>query len=107
VRTEWLFLIAGMTLVTFAPRVFPLLFLHRKEIPEPLLRWLSFIPVAILAALLAPSLAVANGRLDLTRHNLFLLAAVPTVAVAALNRRNLFLTALVGMVSLVLLRRLT
>lgn len=105
-RSEWILLIAGMTLVTWGPRVFPLLFLHRRAIPEPLLRWLSFIPVAILAALLAPSLAVVDGRLDLSPRNLYLLAAIPTVLVALSNRRNLFLTALVGMVSLVLLRRL-
>jgi branched-subunit amino acid transport protein len=106
VRSEWLILIAGMTAVTFGPRVFPLLFLHRRTIPDSVQRWLSFIPVAILAALLAPSLAVVEGRLDLSRHNLYLLAAVPTLLVAAGNRRNLFLTALAGMASLVLLRHL-
>lgn len=104
-RSEWALLIAGMTLVTFGPRVFPLLFLHRRTLPELVLRWLSFIPVAILAALLAPSLASPEGRLDLTGGNLHLLAAVPTAVVAALSRRNLFLSALVGMASLVLLRR--
>lgn len=103
-RSEWLLLIAGMTLVTYVPRLFPMLFLHRRELPEPLLRWLSFIPVAILAALLAPSLAVTNGKLDLSIRNLYLLAALPTVAVAAFHRKNLFLVALTGMASLVLLR---
>lgn len=103
-RSEWLLLIAGMTLVTYLPRVFPMLFLHGRELPEPVLRWLSFIPVAILAALLAPSLAAAEGKLDLSLNNLYLLAAVPTVAVAAFHRKNLFLVALTGMVSLVLLR---
>ncbi len=105
-RSEWLALIAGMALVTFGPRVFPLLFLHRRTLPEPVLRWLSFIPVAILAALLAPSLVVVGGRFELSWRNLYLLAAAPTFLVAAFHRRNLFLTALVGMVSLVLLRRL-
>jgi branched-subunit amino acid transport protein len=105
-RSEWLWLLAGMTLVTYVPRALPLLALHRRTLPEPLRRWLSFVPVAILSALLAPSLAVVNGRLDLSSHNLYLLAAAPTFAVAFFARRNLFLVALVGMVSLVLLRRL-
>lgn len=104
-RSEWILLIAGMTLVTFGPRVFPLLFLHQRTLPEPILRWLSFIPVAILAALLAPSLVVVDGRPDFSAGNLYLLAAVPTAVVAAFNRRSLFLTALTGMVALVLLRR--
>ncbi|HHW15038.1 MAG TPA: AzlD domain-containing protein, partial [Firmicutes bacterium] len=82
------------------------LFLHGRTLPEPVLRWLSFIPVAILAALLAPSLAVVDGRLDLSRHNLYLLAAVPTFLVALVRRKSLFLVALAGMASLVLLRHL-
>ncbi|MGE5553470.1 MAG: AzlD domain-containing protein [Betaproteobacteria bacterium] len=105
-RSEWLILIAGMALVTYGPRVAPLLFLHQRKLPEPVLRWLSFIPVAILAALLAPSLVVMNGRLALSRENLYLLAALPTFLVAFFHRRSLFLTALVGMASLVVLRRL-
>ncbi|MGE5508423.1 MAG: AzlD domain-containing protein [Chitinophagales bacterium] len=104
-RSEWFWLLLGMALVTYGPRALPLLALHRRTLPAPLRRWLSFVPVAILAALLAPSLAVVNGRLDLSYHNLYLLAAIPTFAAALLDRRNLFLVALVGMVSLVLLRR--
>lgn len=103
-RSEWLWLIAGMTVVTYVPRALPLIALHRREIPEPLLRFLSFVPVAILAALLAPSILLMDGHLEIGPRNLFLMAALPTLAVAYFRRKSMFLTVLVGMGCLVLFR---
>lgn len=45
-----------MALVTYLPRVLPALFLSRVRLPRLLERWLASIPVAVLAALLAPAL---------------------------------------------------
>jgi branched-subunit amino acid transport protein len=105
-RAEWIWLVIGMTAVTYIPRALPLIALHRREIPEPLLRFLGFVPVAILAALLAPSVLLSDGRMDVSPHNLFLLAALPTLVVGYFRRKSMFLTVLVGMGSLVLLRTL-
>lgn len=44
-------LILGMTIVTFLPRFLPVLFLSKRNIPENLVRWMSFVPVSIFSAL--------------------------------------------------------
>ncbi|MBU1248329.1 MAG: AzlD domain-containing protein, partial [Proteobacteria bacterium] len=45
-------------------------------------RFLSFVPTAVLSALLLPSLLVVEGRLNVTPQNVFLWAAIPTLLVA-------------------------
>jgi len=77
---DYLILFGGMGLVTYLPRALPLLYLAHKKMPHWLVDWLSLIPVAILSALLAPSLLVA----------------VPTL-LFALKTRSLGGTVVVGM----------
>lgn len=71
----------GMMAVTYIPRALPVMALARRSLPGPVIRWLGFIPAAVLAAMLAPSLLAGNGSLDLSLDNIFLLAAVPTFLV--------------------------
>ena len=80
--TDYMLLFAGMGLVTYIPRWLPLLYLSHKRLSQWLVDWLSLIPVAILTALLTPSLfANASPRtLDLTKPEL--LIAIPTFLVA-------------------------
>ncbi|HEY3315216.1 MAG TPA: AzlD domain-containing protein, partial [Bacillota bacterium] len=53
IRPQMLALFAGMALVTYLPRMLPLVVLSRFKLPPAVLRWLSFVPVAVLSALLA------------------------------------------------------
>lgn len=97
-KNEIFLIIVGMTLVTYFPRMLPLVVLSKHNIPKLLYRWLSFVPVAVLAALLGPSLAMPDGTLQLTYLNKFLLAAIPTLAVA-IKTRSLVTTVIIGMVA--------
>lgn len=74
--------IAGMALVTALPRVLPITLLAGRTLPPMLMRWLSFVPVSVLAALLAPELLFSNGKLNLSFDNLFLIAAIPTLLIS-------------------------
>ncbi len=74
--------IAGCCLVTLIPRVLPLMYLSADSLPEPILRWLSFVPVSIMSALLLPELVLQNGALDISLNNINLLAAFPAFLVA-------------------------
>lgn len=95
-----------MALVTYLPRFLPLLLLSRRRLPPYLETWLSFVPVAVLAALLGPVLFTVEEKLVFhPLNNLYLLAGVPTFLVA-LFTRNLFYTVLAGMGSTALLRLL-
>ncbi|MDY0132153.1 MAG: AzlD domain-containing protein [Desulforegulaceae bacterium] len=57
-NTQYFLLIAGMGIVSFIPRWFPLFYLSKKELPKPMVEWLELIPVSILSALLFPALLV-------------------------------------------------
>ncbi|NLV92772.1 MAG: AzlD domain-containing protein [Firmicutes bacterium] len=101
-RSEYILLLVGMTLVTYLPRVIPLVILSRIDLPTPIVRWLKYIPTAILSALLAPGILMTGGALDLSTANPRLLAAIPTFLVAA-ARKDIFLTVITGVISFVLL----
>ena len=45
-------LIFGMALVTYLPRVLPMLVLSNRSVPEKISKWMSFVPVSIFAALI-------------------------------------------------------
>lgn len=88
--------ILGMMVVTFVPRALPLVALAQRSLPEIVVRWLSFIPVAVLAAMLVPILIINQGELDWGTENIFLWAALPTIVVSW--RTKSFVSAvLVGM----------
>jgi branched-subunit amino acid transport protein len=92
----YLLLFGGMGLVTYLPRALPLLYLTQKKMPQWLVDWLSLIPVAILSALLAPSLFTDAALRSFTFGKLELLVAVPTF-IFSLKTRSLGGTVLVGM----------
>lgn len=92
----YLLLFIGMGLVTYGPRALPLLYLAHKKLPQWLIDWLGLIPVAILSALLAPSLVTDTAQRSLTFGKAELLVAVPTL-LFAVKTRSLGGTVLVGM----------
>lgn len=105
---EQLLLIAGMALVTYIPRVAPLMLLSSRNLNPMLMRWLEMVPPAVLAALLAPELLLMTGAdggkaLFLSLDNVFLLAAAPTLLVGWLSG-SFFGTVAVGMGAVALLR---
>ncbi len=93
---DYLFLFGGMGLVTYLPRALPLLYLTQKKMPQGLIDWLSLIPVAILSALLAPSLFTDAVTRTFVFGKLELLVAIPTL-LFSLKTRSLGGTVLVGM----------
>ena len=88
-----LFTILGMALVTSLPRILPLLMLSVERIPSWLRTWLEYIPVAVLAAMLLPSLLVKDGSLNVSGNNLYLWAALPCFVVAWRTRSLLWTVA--------------
>ena len=94
---DYLFLFGGMGLVTYLPRALPLLYLAHKTMPSWLIDWLSLIPVALLSALLAPSLFIDRATQSFHFGKLELLVAIPTL-IFAWKSRSLGGTVLVGMV---------
>lgn len=94
-----------MMLVTYLPRMLPLVVLSKINIPPLILRWLKFIPVAVLSALLGPEILMGSGGVDFSWNNIFLLAALPSFLVAY-KTKNLFYTVFMGMGMVVLLGKI-
>jgi branched-subunit amino acid transport protein len=57
------YMIAGMCVVTFVPRVIPLLLGRELALPRWVRRWLSYFPYAALGSLIFPGiLSVVEGK---------------------------------------------
>jgi len=93
-----------MAIVTYIPRLIPMIYLSDKQLPSWLNEWLGYIPVTVLAALLFPILLVNDQQISFSQ-NPNLLAAIPTFIVGFLTK-NIFITVLVGMGSIVGIRLL-
>lgn len=98
-----LFVIIGCGLVTFIPRVLPFIFVRKLQLPDVVIRYLSYVPLCILTALFVQSLLI-------TRENSFpginienLLASLPTIITAILTK-NLMWIVVVGIISMALIR---
>lgn len=88
--------ILGMAVVTYLPRLLPTLFLSGRNLQPLLVVWLRLVPPAVLAAMLAPSLLVRQGGIDLSFDNLSFWAALVAFPVAW-KSGSLFATVIVGM----------
>ncbi|UVI32788.1 AzlD domain-containing protein [Paenibacillus spongiae] len=103
VRWDILVIIFGTAIVTFIPRVLPLMALSRIELPDWGLRWLKYVPISVMAALVGQELFTHNGDIASLASNLKLFAALPTLLVAV-KTRSLLMTVITGIVSMMLLR---
>lgn len=95
--------IVGMALLNFLVRFPPIAIVSRIDLPRPVMRWLSFIPISVMGSLVAlevfrPGAAFAN---PLTSPHVW--AAIPT-AIVYWRTRSFVGATLTGMVLFVLLR---
>ncbi|MFE4706275.1 AzlD domain-containing protein [Peribacillus simplex] len=95
--------IVGISIVTFIPRVVPLVLLSKMEIPKWGIDWLKHVPVAVMAALLAQELLISEQVFSIKDNALNLAAALPAFLVAIFTR-SLLGTVMIGVLSLMILR---
>jgi branched-subunit amino acid transport protein len=94
-REEMLAIIFGMAVVTFLPRFLPMAFLTRWVIPERVRVGLSYIPAAILSAIVFPILFFnAGGEVVIQPH--YLLSAV-SVFIFSWKVKRLWASVILGM----------
>ena len=93
-------LIIGMTLVTFGVR-YPILALFgRLPLPDPIFRGLKYVPPAVLPAIIVPATVYPQGtQLVLGLENEYLVASI-LAAFVAWRSKNLLITILAGMLAL-------
>lgn len=103
VRWSIFIIIIGCALVTFIPRVLPLMILSQMELPKWLIRWLKNVPVAVMAALLAQELLLSNDSISLAGNGLKLLAATAAFIIAIITK-SLLGTVMIGIIIMAVLR---
>lgn len=87
--------VVAMMLATYPLRLAPLLVLSDRRLPDPLVRWMSYIPPAVFSALVFPGLLLRNDEPAATVSNPFLWAALVTLLVTVATR-NLSKSVLAG-----------
>ena len=97
--------IAGMGVVNFLLRYVPIAWLSRLKLPRPIERWLSFIPVSAMSALVVGEVLRPDGTWLPPLHNPYLFAAVPT-AVIYYKWRSFLGTTVAGIVFFLVFRAL-
>jgi branched-subunit amino acid transport protein len=73
--------VVAMMLATYPVRLAPLLALSDRKLPDPLVRWLSYVPPAVFSAMVFPGLLLRNGAPAITVTNPYLWAALVTFLV--------------------------
>lgn len=95
-------LILGCALVTWVPRVLPFILVKNMKMPDIVLRWLAYIPVCILSALVIEGL-FKHEQSFVTVNWLNVAAFIPTLLVALLTK-SLSKTVIAGVLTMALLR---
>ncbi|MDZ4177788.1 MAG: AzlD domain-containing protein [Coriobacteriia bacterium] len=97
--------VVGMALANYLTRFPPIAIVSRIELPAPLMRWLSFIPVSVMGALVALEVFRPGGTFTDPVSSPYVWAALPTALVYWRTRSFLGAT-VAGMVLFVALRAL-
>lgn len=97
--------IVGMAVLNFTLRFAPMALLSRRRLPRPVMRWLSYIPISVMGALVTAEVIRPNGEWSAPLTNPSIYAALLTMVVFRLTRSFLGAT-VVGMVSFVAIRAL-
>lgn len=95
-----LLLIFGMALVTYLPRLLPLVFGLSRALPSWLKRFLSFVPYALLSALIFPEILYSTGSVASA------VAGGLVALVLAFYRVNLFLVVIGGIAGVIFIQLL-
>ncbi|WP_428908493.1 AzlD domain-containing protein [Niallia sp. Krafla_26] len=103
IRWSILIIIIGCALVTLIPRILPLMVLSQMELPKWLIRWLKHVPVAVMAALLAQELLLADQTFSITENMIKIVAAIPAFVIAIFTK-SLLGTVVVGVITMMFLR---
>ncbi len=92
VRVDWLVVVVGLTMGTYLIRALPFWFSSIDRLPEPLRRFLEFVPAAALGALIIPDAFIGSPAA---------IAALSVVSAFVLSLRGFNLT-IVVLVSILL-----
>ena len=99
-------MVAGMALVTFLIRYPTMVLVGKIPLPDRVFRALRYVPPAVLAAIIVPSVLMPDGQtVFISLTNSYLVAGILAVLISW-RSKNLLLTIVLGMAVFLLLRML-
>jgi branched-subunit amino acid transport protein len=100
----WVIMIAA-GLITYIMRLFFILLVGKKEIPDNIRTGLQFVPPAVLTAIIVPEVIFSDDVIQLSTRNYRLIAAV-LACIVAWKTKSAILTVIIGMLALWILQLL-
>jgi branched-subunit amino acid transport protein len=97
--------VAGMAVLNYAVRFIPIALISRIDLPKPIARWLSLVPVSVMGALVASVVLLPDHTWSNPLAGTHLYAAIITGLVFHFTR-SFVGASVAGMASFVLLQRL-
>lgn len=101
--SQQLQLILGMAIVTFIPRVLPMLVLSNRSVPDKISKWMSFIPVSIFAALIFSDIFFWEGQFNVDPINNIKLIPSVIVFFVAYKTKSLLWSMVLGITAITLM----
>ncbi len=95
------YIILGGCVVTLLPRILPVMLISKINLNEKVVKFLKYIPISILTALVASELLISNNKFSMNTS--VIIAAIIT-AIVAIKKNNLLLTVIAGVISMAVLR---
>ncbi len=83
----FILIILGTMIVTYIPRMLPLVILTKYKLSDKVEKFLYYIPVAILGSILATSVLFTDDSLNISINNEYLIASLLTIAIARFTKR--------------------
>lgn len=103
ITTYSLLVILGCGLVTWLPRIIPFLLVRKVQLPQVVIRFLSYVPLCVLTALFVQSLLIhREGQLP-TINVEYALASIPTI-ITAVFTKSLLWVVIVGIGTMAFVR---
>ncbi|MFP3123951.1 AzlD domain-containing protein [Ectobacillus funiculus] len=94
--------ILGCAVVTIIPRIVPFLVVRNMTLPQPVLKWLSYVPVCILTALVVENFIIQTDH-SLKINWPVIIVIIPTLLIA-IRTKSLSITVVSGVVLMAVLR---
>jgi branched-subunit amino acid transport protein len=85
--TTFILIILGTMVVTYIPRMLPLVLLSKSTLPKKVEQFLDNIPIAILGSILFSTLIIRDEIIDLSFHNEYLIVGIITIVFAKFIKR--------------------
>lgn len=104
-NTTFILIILGTMIVTYIPRMLPLVLLSKTTLPPKVERFLDNIPIAILGSILCTTLIERDGNINISFDNEYLIVGLITIVFARFVKR-VDLIVLFGIVLTMLYRSL-